>query len=156
MEIHKVIKGIVAGIGFLFASEGALAGFLTCATGESDFACALSAPQSGGRNAVQYHVTGTPSNSEEESTLTNGTPNYQHLGWGELLNYVWVLQGVRSDVALMTYDTPDESRNDDRQGSVITINEPGTIALLGLGLLAIGVVRFRHHSTPDNRYTTGP
>lgn len=162
MKTHKALRGIVAGVCLSFAGGYVLAGSMSCQPGDTDSACGYETQSHNERKVNRYQFGSMLSDYGAFSTLSTGAPRH-YVSWGSILNHVRFLHGFLFDDPMMDYDTTSDEQKDSWKGDdyayvvdaqhdrpVASINEPGTVALLSLGLLAIGVIHLRSRSTPKS------
>ncbi|WP_375176679.1 PEP-CTERM sorting domain-containing protein [Marinobacter mobilis] len=152
MKTHRVLPGFLAGICLSFSGATVLAGNLDCQS-VSDPACEQPAQQYDGYKIEKFQFGNMLSDYGAFSPLANGTPQFQQLNWGHVLNHARVLHLFLFDGQQEVAELPNEGAygvDDGYQKPVASIDEPGTIALLCLGLAAIGVNHLRRKSRPPH------
>ncbi|SDW92041.1 PEP-CTERM sorting domain-containing protein [Marinobacter mobilis] len=151
MKTHRVLASVFAGICLSLSGAATLAGNIDCQS-VSDPACEPSVQQYNGYTIEKFQFGNMLSDYGAFSPLANGTPQFHQLNWGHVLNHARVLHLFLFDQPLAV-ELPNEGANgigDGYQYPVANIDEPGTIALLCLGLAAIGINHLRRKTRPPH------
>lgn len=144
MNVHRVLPGIFVGLCLLLFGSTVLAGRLDCQF-LADPACDQSAQQYVGYEVKKVQFGSLLANYRARSALANGLPQLQQLNWGHALNHARVLQLFLFDGSHWASELANDGAYGVKNGNdaVAGIDEPGTIALICLGLAAIGVHHLR-------------
>ncbi|WP_217642450.1 PEP-CTERM sorting domain-containing protein [Marinobacter zhejiangensis] len=147
--MHKILLGATACAGLLLFGSASMAGAIHCQS-LSDQACDQPAQPYSRHSFGQYPVINQWSDHGVFSALSDNSPGFHRMNWGHVLNHARALHLFLFDDARVIVDKPNDEPYaiDDGQTPAISITEPGTLALFGLGLLAIGVIHLRHKSHP--------